>query len=257
MGVSHPRGASRFQHPERAPKDAASGLAVLVILILAFFSSAVPALASTAPTSTAYASSASTSAAFVGRSSTGKLAFYPCTKCHPVTLGPDGQPTKPLPNGFKKHDIQLQAHDILGPGTQACLACHDDPSRNPGMLKLADGSLVDVTGDVSRVCQRCHFEKYQQWQVGVHGKHQPQCTSAGCHDPHTPQWIYVAALPPVQGTGIEVRAVGVDRGPFKPLASPPVPAAVETPLWLAIFASLGVVTAIGIIGFLIVGRPRR
>jgi hypothetical protein len=36
-----------------------------------------------------------------------------------------------------------------------------------------------------------------------------KCTAAGCHNPHTPSWIYVAALPPFQGTGIEVNAVGL------------------------------------------------
>jgi hypothetical protein len=209
-----------------------SGLAVAVVVL-----SAVPAVA--------------------GQASTGKLAFEPCDKCHPVVVGTDGKPNPPLPNGFQKHEIKLEAHDILGEGDKACLVCHDEPTKNPGMLLTADGTRVYVTGDVSRVCQRCHFEKYEQWQTGVHGKNQPKCTSAGCHDPHTPSWIYIAALPPFQGTGMEVKAVGAEREGFKPFASPPVPPPVYTPMWLTITAAIGVFTAAGIVGFMILGRRTR
>jgi len=195
--------------------------------------------------------------AFAGKASTGELAFEPCDKCHPVTLDAAGNPTPPLPNGFKKHEIELEAHDILGAGDQACLACHDDPARNPGMLLTADGTRVYVTGETSRVCQRCHFEKYQQWQLGVHGKREAKCTSAGCHDPHTPSWIYIGALPPFQGTGIEVKAVGAEREPFKPMASPPVAPPVYTPLWLTIMALIGLTVAGGLTGYLIFGRRTR
>ncbi|MRR11451.1 hypothetical protein EG835_02995, partial [bacterium] len=124
--------------------------------------------------------------ATAGQSATGELAFHPCTRCHPVTLGADGKPTSPLPIGLTQHQVELEVHDILGDGDAACLACHDDPTRNPGMLRLADGSLVDVTGDVSQVCLRCHFEKYREWEVGIHGKDAPKCSAAGCHDPHSP-----------------------------------------------------------------------
>ncbi len=194
--------------------------------------------------------------AFAGRSSTGELAFYPCTKCHPVTLGAGGNPVPPLPNGFTKHTITLEVHDTLGKDEKACLMCHDDPSRNPGMLIAPDGSLIDITGDVSRVCQRCHFEKYRDWQDGIHGKDLPKCTAAGCHDPHTPSWIYVAALPPFLGTGIEVHAVAPHE-PFKPLAGPPVYPPVSTPLSLVIVASIGAVVGAGTLGLLIVGRSKR
>lgn len=194
--------------------------------------------------------------ALAGRSSTGELAFHPCTKCHPVSVGADGEPTKPLPNGFEKHEIELEVHDILGEGSTACFACHDDAARDPGKLKLPDGSLVDITGDVSKVCRRCHFQKYREWEVGIHGRGEAKCSAAGCHDPHTPSWIYVAALPPFQGTGMEVRAVG-ETEPFKPMASPPVPAPVYTPAWLSIVAAVGSVVALALIGFLVVGRPKR
>lgn len=195
--------------------------------------------------------------AYAGRAATGELAFYPCTDCHPVTLGADGKPTKPLPNGKQKHEIELVAHDILGAGDQACLACHQSPSKNPGMLIAPDGSAIEITGDVSRVCQRCHFEKYQQFKTQVHGKGEEKCTAAGCHSPHTPQWIYVAAIPPFQGTGFEVKAVGVTREPFKPFASPPVPPPTYTPTWLVVLTGLGLLFVAAAIGYLVVGRRAR
>lgn len=197
-----------------------------------------------------------TSSALAGRSSTGKPAFYPCTRCHPVTVGLDGKPVPPLPNGFEKHRIELEVHDVLGADEHACLACHDDPARNPGKLLLPDGNLVDITGNVSRVCQRCHSTQYREWRAGIHGKHQPKCTSAGCHDPHTPSWIYVPALPPFQGTGMEVRAVSA-REPFRPLAGPPVDLPVETPAWLGVLTSLGAAVSAGILGYLILGASKR
>jgi len=189
-------------------------------------------------------------------SSSGELAFYPCDRCHPVFLGEDGLPTEPLPIGLEKHEVDLQVHDILGNEETACLACHDDPTRNPGKLILPDGTLVDIADDVSRVCQRCHFEKYQQWELGIHGKNQPKCTAAGCHNPHSPSWIYVEALPPFLATGIEVHAVS-EREPFTPLASPPLPPPVHTPLWLTILTTVGTLASASIIGVLIVGRHKR
>jgi hypothetical protein len=173
-----------------------------------------------------------------------------------VTIGPDGKPTKPLPIGLTKHEITLEVHDVLGTDDKACLACHDDPTRNPGMLILPDGSLVEITGDVSRVCQTCHMEKYREWQAGVHGKHQPKCTASGCHDPHTPSWIYVGALPPFQGTGMEVNAVGADRVAFRPFPGPPVPPPVVTPLWFAILAGVGSAVSLILIVSMLRGRSK-
>lgn len=199
---------------------------------------------------------AGATSALAGQSATGELAFYPCTQCHPVTIGADGQPSHELPIGMEKHEVTLEVHNVLGEGDAACLACHDDPSRNPGMLKLPDGSLVDITGDVSRVCQTCHMEKYREWQDGIHGKSQPKCSAAGCHDPHTPSWIYMPALPPFLGTGVEIHAVG-DREPFKPLAGPPLPPAIFTPTWLVIVAGLGGALVLALLGYLVLGRRAR
>ena len=54
------------------------------------------------------------SLAYAGRASTGQLAFFPCTQCHPVSVDAKGNPSRPLPNGFKKHEIVLEVHDTLG-----------------------------------------------------------------------------------------------------------------------------------------------
>ena len=190
--------------------------------------------------------------ALAGQASTGELFFYPCTGCHPV--GPGSK----LPNGFAGHGIVLVEHDVLGKGTAACLACHADPNKDPGKLRTIDGSLVDIRGDVSRVCARCHSGKYAEWKAGTHGKLQPACTSAGCHDPHSPGWVNAGPLLPFVGTGFQVQVRPV-RQPFMPLAAPSprgIPP-VETPVWFVVVVTLGVVAAAGLAVMLIRGRPRR
>jgi hypothetical protein len=200
------------------------------------------------------------SSAFAGAASTGKLLFYPCTTCHPVVMipGPGGteRPSRSLPNTFTGHPVELEAHDNLGAGDKACMVCHDEPTKNPGKLKLIDGSLIDITGDVSKVCYRCHSAKYKEWKVGIHGRHMPKCTAAGCHDPHTPQWIYAEPLLPFIGTGFQFKAVG-EREPFMALAKPGVDPSVTTPRWLGIVAAIGFVGVAGAATSLIRGRSKR
>lgn len=230
-----------------------------------------------------------------GSAATGELLFYPCTSCHPVT---GGQASGTLPIDFEGHQVELIVHDRLGEGSAACLICHDDPERDPGKLKLIDGSLVDITDvvpptkkaprvngssedsditgditgdvtgditsditfeippDVSAVCYRCHSEKYKEWRSGIHGKREAKCTSAGCHNPHSPSWIYADPLLPFVGTGFQVRTVS-EGATFTPLAGPPVEAPVVTPKWLSIASALGALVAVGLLGFVIVGRPKR
>jgi hypothetical protein len=196
--------------------------------------------------------------ALAGQASTGELLFYPCTTCHPIT---DAQLAagRTFPNGFKGHEIVLEGHDVLGKGQAACLACHDDPSRNPGMLKSVDGTLVSVDGDVSLVCFRCHSGKYAEWKAGTHGKGLPKCTSAGCHDPHTPGYIYARPLLPFVGTGFQFRVLPV-RGAFMPLMEPAprgIPP-VDTPVWFVIVVVVGMLVALGLVATLVlVGRSKR
>jgi hypothetical protein len=194
--------------------------------------------------------------AFAGQASTGQLFFYPCTNCHPVVMvpGPGGteHPSKPLPNGMTGHTIVLESHDVLGNGDldAACLTCHDDPSRNPGKLKIAGGKFVDITGDVSLVCFTCHESKYREFKQGTHGKHFASCVAAGCHDPHTPNYIYLAPLKPFLGTGILMRAVGADRVPFKPLMSPPLPPPTVNPTWFLVVVAVGLFLVLAMVVWL-------
>lgn len=198
--------------------------------------------------------------ALAGRASSGKLFFYPCKACHPIG-------TKPIPNNFKGHQIKLESHDKLGKGTAACLVCHDSPTRNPGLLKLIDGSLVSITGDVSKVCYRCHSTKYKAWKAGAHGRipleldgkygENTKCTTKGCHNPHTPGWISVQPLPPFLGVGIEAHLLP-QRVSFTALPVPPDPPVSPSFLSLKILA---VVTLIAVAGLITVpaikGKEKR
>jgi hypothetical protein len=236
--VTVPQGGVRAIDPNASRRPAQRALLSLVLLAAGIF------LMSAAP-------------AFAGQASTGDLFFYPCTSCHPVSPGA-AQSGRKLPNGFKGHEIVLVGHDVLGKGNAACLACHSSPTGNPGMLKTVDGSLVDIRGDVSLVCFRCHSAKYEEWKAGVHGKRQPKCTAAGCHDPHTPGWINAGPLLPFVGTGFQFR-VRPARQAFMPLASPAplVVPPTQTPTWFVVVVTLGVLLAGGLAGALIPGRSKR
>lgn len=222
----------------------------------------------------AYLTLSGATVGLAGKASSGQLLFYPCTSCHPT-----GKTAQQLhPNAFKKHEIKLIGHDKLGGGkgglgVDACLVCHDLPTKDPGMLKTIDGTLTSVNGAVARVCYRCHSDKYKEWQAGMHGRmplelgtvygentkdgvlegandgsgERPGCTVKGCHDPHTPGWIGVAPLLPFQGTTIEVKLVP-EREPFTALPKPPSAPAVDSPGWLKVLALLGFLMAGGAIG---------
>ena len=142
--------------------------------------------------------------AFAGQAAPGELHFYPCTDCHPVY--PDGTSAKPIPNDFEGHEIVLEGHDKLGEENAACVVCHEDPATDPGKLKVIGGGTVDISGgDVALVCYQCHQEKYNAWRAGVHGRNEPSCSAAGCHDPHTPGYIYAEPLPPVRRDWLPVQ----------------------------------------------------
>jgi hypothetical protein len=195
--------------------------------------------------------------AMAAQASSGQLFFYPCTSCHPVTMLPGtDQPSKRLPNGFKGHEVVLIGHQALGQGSKACQVCHDDPNRDPGKLKLADGTLIPITGDVALVCYRCHSTKYKEWKAGEHGKHQGKCTADGCHDPHTPQFIYAEPLRPFVGNGFQFKVLSA-RTPFEPLARPAPAPPVRIPWWFTTVAYLGLLVVGGVTGGLVMGRRKR
>jgi hypothetical protein len=196
--------------------------------------------------------------AFAGQASSGQLFFYPCTSCHPLTTIPGTEKaTKPLPNNFPGHGIVLEGHTAMGKGHAACPTCHDDQSRNPGMLKAADGTLIDIkSGDLSLVCYRCHSTKWKEFKAGTHGKHKASCVAEGCHDPHTPQFIFAAAQKPFVGTGWQFRILPV-RAPFKALMGPAPDPATIVPGWYVALAVFGVCVVGGLIGVLVSGRFKR
>jgi hypothetical protein len=215
-------------------RPAATSLLVCTAALILFALTAAPALG-------------------VGQASSGELLFYPCTSCHPVT---DGVASGALPNDFAGHQIELVGHDVLGEGIEACVVCHDDPSRDPGKLRVLGGGFVDAGGDISRACYTCHAGMYEEWAAGIHGRDQPTCTSAGCHDPHSPSWIYGDPLLPFVGTGFQVRAVS-DSELFTPLAAYPVSAPVYTPPWLWFATAAAAAIAIGLVVYMLRGRPAR
>jgi hypothetical protein len=80
--------------------------------------------------------------------------------------------------------------------------------------------------------------------------------AAGCHDPHTPQYIYAGPLRPFLGTGFQFKILPV-RQPFTPLASPPLAPATVTPVWFLAISMAGFLIVAGIIGMLVLERPKR
>lgn len=170
-----------------------------------------------------------------GKSSAGKLLFFPCDKCHP--LG------EVLPNEFEGHKIKLEGHDKLGEGNAACFVCHQSVD-NPDSLILVDGGLVGIDDDASKVCYRCHSDKYGDWEDGLHGK-QPGCMAKGCHNPHSPAWIAISPIPPFLGTTQEIKVVGSSKEPFLALPIPPKEAEPES---LPIAKILAFVLALGVAG---------
>ncbi len=172
-------------------------------------------------------------------------------------MGANDRPTKKLPNGFAGHEIKLIGHDALGVGDNACLVCHDAPDKNPGKLKLADGTLIDIKGDVALVCYRCHSTKYKEWKAGTHGRHEGKCTASGCHNPHTPGFIYAQPLRPFVGNGFQFQVLS-ERASFGALMAPAPPPPVRFPAWYVAVAGLGVVVAGGLtVGLVRSGRSTR
>ena len=95
--------------------------------------------------------------------------------------------------------LEMQVHDILGPGIEACFACHgsnpgggaDPPEGGPGghyndlMLRLADGTLLRLK-DSPQLCGQCHQGFYDAWEERaplIPGTANiAKCTD--CHNPH-------------------------------------------------------------------------
>lgn len=86
------------------------------------------------------------------------------------------------------HNQTLTYHDKLGPGNQACYACHVSTDWLMDSLQLASGQVISIN-DSSQLCGQCHQERYAAWNEGTHGI--PGTVAAvpcvTCHNPHQPQ----------------------------------------------------------------------
>lgn len=120
-----------------------------------------------------------------------------------------------------QHDlIELDSHEKLGGPTQdACQVCHDMVVGEASYFILIDGSQVPfIEENVPQLCYRCHSNKYNEWQAGIHGK-PGRASCITCHSPHRPGRFKVPPLPPFLNEPISFR-VGPYAEPFTPLSPP-------------------------------------
>jgi hypothetical protein len=103
-----------------------------------------------------------------------------------VALGADNQPL----DCAACHKVELNFHDKLGAGNQACYVCHDatDFSAKTKNVRLVDGTIIPRS-ESSQLCGQCHQARYDAWKEGTHGI--PGTVAAvpcvACHNPHKPQ----------------------------------------------------------------------
>ncbi len=97
----------------------------------------------------------------------------------------DSDDSQPL-DCLSCHPRDLEYHDVLGTGNNACWSCHDETDMSS--LKLANGTLVHPD-DSNELCGQCHQARYEAWREGTHGF--PGVIAEGnciaCHNPHEPQ----------------------------------------------------------------------
>lgn len=151
----------------------------------------------------------------------GGVAGFLVVSPAPAVRADDGA-TSGIEDCLSCHSRTLELHDKLGPGNQACWACHD--SGDMGKLHLADGSQLSLS-DSTRLCAQCHQERYDAWSEGTHGISGTvaavECTA--CHDPHQPQIALLDITKP--------------HPPAQPAPSPP---AIELQVMLGIVGLLAI-----------------
>ena len=120
---------------------------------------------------------------------TGRMANYPCAKCHEgIEAQLEEQPAAHRRMTFKHFEA-----------IKDCTLCHNKDDMNT--LKLTSGTVVSFD-ESQKLCGQCHGEKWRDWRTGGHGKHvgnwkgaKTRLLCTDCHDPHTPGMATVEAKP--------------------------------------------------------------
>jgi hypothetical protein len=119
---------------------------------------------------------------------------FPCSQCHEG----EADPTRRTLG----HHEQIQEKFEHARSRRWCLDCHDLANRD--MLHLSGGELVPFTESYA-LCAQCHYGKYRDWRIGIHGKRvgrwdgeKTYLLCVHCHDPHSPSIkpLAPAARPP-------------------------------------------------------------
>jgi len=117
--------------------------------------------------------------------------IFPCSQCH------DGG-GDPSPRTLAFHE-EIQARLTHGSPRHWCFHCHDLADRDK--VHLSSGALLPFTQSYL-LCAQCHYDKYRDWQLGIHGKRIGRWDGAktyllcvNCHDPHAPRIEAIAPMP--------------------------------------------------------------
>ncbi len=115
--------------------------------------------------------------------------IFPCSQCHEGA----GDDTR---RQLAFHE-EIQARLAHGPNW--CLGCHDLAQRD--VIHLSNGERIPFT-ESYRLCGQCHYDKYRDWRLGIHGKRVGRWDGAkttllcvSCHDPHAPRFASLKPEP--------------------------------------------------------------
>ncbi len=111
--------------------------------------------------------------------------YYPCTDCHEP-----GEEVNRTPRELTEEheDIKLEH----GGGRLWCLDCHSAENRD--YLHTAGGKPIPFE-NAHELCGQCHFHRYRDWTMNVHGKRVGEWNGKKqvyvcfkCHDQHAPKF---------------------------------------------------------------------
>jgi hypothetical protein len=116
-----------------------------------------------------------------------------CSDCHALFASLDV-----TPSGIRQHGNIVFDHGE----NDRCYNCHSQANQN--RLILRDGRELPFPS-AAELCAECHGTLYRDWQRGMHGKtsgswdalaaEHRRFTCCECHDPHTPAFPPLQALP--------------------------------------------------------------